>query len=98
MAETETRRWYVSRPRRRDRDHNPVGATEHRRGADSVGASRLGTRAENYPGAKHPSKSAFILATFSIETLGYCALVQRLMMLQCVVECTMCTFARDVIL
>ena len=23
MAETETRRWYVSRPRRRDRDHNP---------------------------------------------------------------------------
>jgi len=21
--ETETRRWYVSRPRRRDRDHNP---------------------------------------------------------------------------
>ena len=24
--ETETRRWYVSRPRRRDRDHNPARA------------------------------------------------------------------------
>jgi len=23
--ETETRRWYVSRPRRRDRDHIPAG-------------------------------------------------------------------------
>jgi len=26
--ETETRRWYVSRPRRRDRDHNPGSPTE----------------------------------------------------------------------
>jgi len=25
--ETETRRWYVSRPRRRDRDHNPAITT-----------------------------------------------------------------------
>jgi len=67
-----------------------------------VGASGLVTRAENYTRVlllKAPIEICFRFATFSIETLGYCALMQWLMMMQCVSSMYgVYTFARDVIL